>query len=120
MYERLDDLPILDSYPSRVPAATWSAWRRYWRRTPRRTCFGLEGMPPLSLLLDEREWVLVDSGQYDMPVLSWSAFEDEGRGLHEPVRCTVRQYHQGAAKFRDKALLLMAAELESRLNPGRR
>lgn len=82
----------------------------------RPTCFGLESLPPMSLLLDEWEWVLVDSSLYDMPVLAWTDFQDAGRAaLHEPVRCTVRDYHQGAPKVRNKALQLLAEELEARL-----
>ncbi|HZV55973.1 MAG TPA: hypothetical protein VFF82_13640 [Rhodocyclaceae bacterium] len=118
MYERLRDCPALNEYPSHIPAATWNAWRRYWMRHPRSTCFGLLELPPLSLLLDEREWVLVDTSLYDMPVLAWSDFDDQGRtALHEPVACRVRDYHQGAAKVRNRALQLMAEELESRLHP---
>jgi hypothetical protein len=120
MYERLKDLPILDSYPSRVPAANWNTWRRYWSQTHRTACFGLEGLPPLSLLLDEREWVLLDTSAYDFPVLTWTEFQDEKRGLHEAVPCIVRHYHQGASRIRDKALLLMVEELDSRMKEARR
>ena len=35
----------------------------------------------------------------------WSSPEE--RGLHEPVPCIVRHYHQGASRIRDKALALM-------------
>jgi hypothetical protein len=117
MYERLRDCPALNEYTSRIPATVWNTWRRYWTHGHQPTCFGLEGLPPISLLLDEREWVLVDSSLYDMPVLSWTDFQDHGRtALHAPVPCTVREYHQGATKIRDKALLLMAEELEARLH----
>lgn len=121
MFERLRDCPVLNEYPSRIPAEVWNVWRRYWMHIHRPTCFGLEGLPPISLLLDEREWVLVDSSLYDMPVLAWTDFQDAGRtALHEPVLCTVRDYHQGAAKIRNKALQLMAEELETRLRQGAR
>ncbi len=117
MYERLRDCPALNEYPSRIPAAAWNVWRRYWMHNPRQTCFGLESLPPMSLLLDEREWVLVDSSLYDMPVICWTDFQDAGRtALHEPVPCTVRDYHQGAAKIRNQVLLLMAEELAARLH----
>jgi len=116
MYERLRDCPALSEYPSRIPAEIWNVWRRYWMQIPRPTCFGLESLPPLSLLLDEREWVLVDTNLYDMPIVAWSDFQDASRTrLHEPVPCTVRDYHQGAPMVRNKALNLMAEELESRL-----
>lgn len=119
MYSRLDDLPALDCYSARVPAVAWNTWRRYWGHFHREACFGLEGLPPLSLLLDASEWVLVDSSQYDMPVLSWSEFQDHGRALHEPVPCIVRHYHQGASKVREQALALMVAELETRLRQAK-
>lgn len=120
MYERLRDCPALNEYPSRIPALVWNVWRRYWPHGHRATCFGMEGFPPMSLLLDEREWVLVDSSLYDMPVLSWTDFQDKGRtALHEPVPCIVRDYHQGAPKVRDNALQLMAEELEARLRKRR-
>jgi hypothetical protein len=120
MYERLRDLPVLDSYPSRIPAPVWNAWRRYRARSHRERCFGLEGLPPLSLLLEEDAWVIVDSSLYDLPILAWTGFaEAEGRGLHEPVPCTVRHYHQGASKIRNQALALMQEELERRMKGGR-
>lgn len=116
MYERLRDCPALSVYPYSIPAEVWNVWRRYWMHNPRPTCFGLESLPPMSLLLDEREWVVVDSSLYDMPILAWVDFQNTGRtALHEPVSCTVRDYHQGAAKIRDKALALMAEELEARM-----
>lgn len=121
MYERLRDCPALSEYPSRIPAGVWNVWRRYWMRSPQRTCFGLESLPPMSLLLDEREWVLVDSSLYDMPVVAWSEFQDSGRSaLHEPVSCIVRDYHQGAPMVRNRALQLLAEELDARLRDGRR
>jgi hypothetical protein len=121
MYERLRDCPALSEYPSRIPAEVWNVWRRYWMHFHRPTCFGLESLPPMSLLLDVREWVLVDSSLYDMPVVAWSNFQDAGRTtLHEVVPCTVRDYHQGAPKVRNQALLLMAEELETRLRQGAR
>jgi hypothetical protein len=121
MYERLRDCPALSEYPSSIPAEVWNAWRRYWIRYQRPTCFGMEELPPMSMLLDEREWVLVDSSLYDMPVLCWADFQDADRtALHEPVPCTVRDYHQGAAKIRKKALMLMAEELEARLHHDKR
>jgi len=56
-----------------------------------------------------------------MPVVAWSEFQDAGRtALHEPVPCTVRDYHQGAPKVRNKALALMTEELEMRLRKAER
>ena len=122
MYERLKDLPVFRTpTPPRRRAAAWNAWRRYREPDASRGCsFGRKGLPPLSLLLGEREWVLTEYA-YDFPVLSWSDFQDQGRGLHEPVPCTVRHYHQGASRFRDKALVLMVeGELELRMKKAQK
>ena len=120
MYDRLRDLPLLDSYPSKIPAGVWNAWRRYIGRKHFEACFGLEGLPPMSLYLDKDSWVIIDSSLYDLPILAWTAFaEPEGRGLHEPVPCIVWHYHQGASRIRNRALELMQQELERRLNKAR-
>jgi len=117
MYERLRDCPVLNEYPSRIPAQVWNVWRRYWMQAHRQTCFGLESLPPMSLLLEAHDWVLVDSSLYDMPVLCWTDFQGKGRdSLHEPVPCIVREYHQGATKIRDRALVLLSEELAARLH----
>lgn len=117
MYDRIKGLPVLDRYASRIPASVWNAWKRYRGRRHREACFGLEGLPPLSLYLDPDAWVIMDSSLYDLPVLAWTEFqESEGRGLHEPVSCTVLHYHQGASKVRNQALALLQRELEERMN----
>jgi hypothetical protein len=116
MYERLKDFPALDRYPSRIPAPVWNIWRRYRLHEGRETCFGLEGLPPMSVILADDEWVIVDTYLYDLPILAWSEFGDAGReSLHEPIPCVVRHFHQGASMVRNKALGLLAEELEARL-----
>lgn len=116
MYQRLGDLPVLDRYPSRISAAVWNLWRRYRRHAKREEWIALEGLPPMSLRLSDREWVVLDASLNDLPILAWGDFQSAGRtALQDPVPCTVRHYHQGASKIRDRVLRLLADELESRL-----
>ena len=120
MYHRLEEVPVLDRFPSRIPAPVWNAWRRFRGRARGPICFPLEGLAPMSLLADEDSWAVVDSSLYDLPIVAWSDFEEgEARALHEPVACTVRHYHQGAAKLRQRALELLREELEARLKQQR-
>lgn len=105
------DVPALDEYPSRVPAAVYNLWRRYWMRHAKPLRLPLENLPPMVLELDERLWVCVDASFNDLPVLAWSDFQDAGRALHEPVACTVTQFHFAASAIRNRALEAMAETL---------
>ena len=121
MFERIKDFPVLDTYPSRIPAETWNVWRRYWINAHRETSFTLQGLSPMVLMLSDDAWGIVDASFNDSPVLIWCDFQDQDRtALHEAVPCTVKQYHQGASKVRDLALKLMIEELENRLKVMRR
>lgn len=116
MYSRLADFPVLDEYPSRIPAATWNAWRRAFRRYPHQIVLELPGLAPMTLVLEERFWVCVDPTLQGAPMLAWVRFQDAGRNdLTAPVPCTVLQYHFGASALRDRALALAASQLEERL-----
>ncbi len=118
MYSRLADFPVLDEYPSRIPAPVWNVWRRVRHCWPRvaQTRFALPGLVPMEIVLEERVWVCVDPTLADAPVLAWLRFSDTGRSdLSAPVACTVLQYHFGASRIREPALLAIAEELERRL-----
>ena len=120
MYHRLDEVPLLDSYPSKIPAPVWNVWRRYRNGAHFPNCFPLEGFAPMSLLIDQDSWAIVDSSLYDLPILAWIEFDEPpGRAIHEPVACVVRQYHQGATKIRAEALQQLQQELETRLEKQR-
>jgi len=113
VYSRLADFPVLDEYPSRIPPATWNAWRRAIRRSPRQIVVELPGLAPMEMVFEDRFWVCVDSTLLGAPTLAWVRFQDVGRDdLSAPVPCTVLHYHFGASKIRDRALALATAELE--------
>ena len=115
MYSRLADFPVLDEYPSQIPAAVWNVWRRAHKREPRlvQRRFELPGLEPFEVILEDRLWVCVDPTLGDSPILAWLRFADTGRSdLSAPVPCTVLQYHFGASRVRERALALIAQELE--------
>ena len=108
-------IPAYDTYPQRVPAEVYNLWRRVWRRTRKPVAFQLEGIPPMAMEMEEALWVCVDVGLNGAPVIAWSDFADAGRALHDPVPCTVTQFHFGASKIRDQVLAVTAAELARRV-----
>lgn len=122
MYSRLADFPVLDRYPSKIPAPVWNAWRRALRHGPQiaQRRLDLPELEPFQAVLEERLWVCVDPTLGDAPVIAWQQFEDAGRSdLTAPVGCTVLQYHFGASRFRERILLAIGAELERGLKSDR-
>ena len=118
MYGRLADFPVLDEYPSRIPAAVWNIWRRSCRRglAHVQVRFAVPDCVPLEVVLEERLWVCCDPTLADAPVLAWVRFADAGRSdISAPVACTVLQYHFGASRVREAVLHAIAVELERRL-----
>ncbi len=118
MYPRLADFPVLDAYPSCIPAPVWNAWRRTLRHGPRveQRRFDLPTLVPFQAILEERLWVCVDPTLGDSPVVAWQRFADAGRSdLSAPVACTVLQFHFGASRFRGRILAAIGAELAGRL-----
>jgi hypothetical protein len=114
--ERIRRMPVLDEFASKVPAPAYNLWRRAWLHWPRPLRFDLAGLEPMAMILEERRWLCVDTSLFDAPVVIWQDFRDQGRdNLHEPIACTVRHYHQGAAKVRNAALEAMVEVLEARL-----
>ena len=108
-------VPAYEEYPHRVPAQVYNLWRRLWRRGHKPVEFHLEGIPPMAMKLEEFLWVCVDVGLNEAPVIAWSDFQDQERALHDPVPCVVTQFHFGASKIREQALLVMGEELTRRL-----
>lgn len=113
-------VPALDEYPHRVPARVYNLWRRYWMRRQTALRFGLVGLPPMALDLEERQWVVVDTSLNDMPILAWNDFRDANRALHEAVPCTVTHFHFGASRLRDRAIERLALRLQRELGQGAR
>lgn len=122
MYSRLADFPVLDTYPSKIPAPVWNAWRRILRHEPRvaQRRLDLPELEPFQAILEARLWVCVDPTLGDAPVIAWQRFEDAGRSdLTAPMSCTVLQYHFGASRFRERILAAIGEELERRLRAAR-
>lgn len=123
MYRRHDELLRLSEWPTTVEAALYN---RVQRAVFRQKAAGggdlrmpLEGLRSLDLILQEGAWIVVDSAQNDIPICAWTDFEsDTGRGLHEPVTCQLRYYHQLAGMVVPKVRAAMDEGLGEMLGEG--
>lgn len=116
LYDRIREMPVMDRYDWRVPAALFNLWRRYWIHHHHRLRIEIEGYEPMAMILDERFWACVDTSLFDAPVVVWMEFEDQGRSsLHEPVPCVMRHYHQGASVIRNAGMEAAEKHLQSLL-----
>jgi hypothetical protein len=114
---RIGDVPAYATRDDRIEARHYNLWRRACGRFGSPLRLPLPGMGGMELVLDEREWVVVDARQNDLPVLAWVNFDDRGRcALHEPVSCTLNYYHFAATRLRAKVLDILEQTLEKRLH----
>lgn len=117
MSTRIGDLPVFAARPERIEAPLYNLWRRARRRFGCPLNLELPGMKEMALVLDDEAWVVVDRRQFDVPVLAWVDFEDQGRdSLHAPVACTLNYYHYMASQLRARVLDLMSETLTARLS----
>ena len=113
---RVDDVPVYEQQSVEVPAKLYNLWRRAKLHLTFPLRFPLQGYRGLVMILDEHEWLCANERQYDLPVICWLEFVDQGRdALHLPVKCTQNYYHYAAEKIREPILELMEQELEKRL-----
>lgn len=73
-------------------------------------------MRGLDIILDDHEWVCVDRAMGDMPTLAWTDFDMSLRtGLHQPVTCQLRFFHNHADLICGSILHLVDRNLEEKL-----
>jgi len=116
MVTRIHDMPVYETRSEEMDAALYNLWRRARLHLKLPLRIELPGLKQMVLIIEDDCWVVVDACQYDMPVLAWLDFQDEGRSsLHTPVTCTMNYYHYLASHLREKVLLQMNEILEARL-----
>jgi len=116
MTTRIHDMPVYAARADQVEASLYNLWRRARRHLDMPLRIELPQLKQMALILEEDCWVVVDQNQYDLPVMAWVEFQDDGRSsLHTPVACTLNYYHYMASHLRQKVLLLMAEALDEHL-----
>ena len=117
MTTRIHDMQAYDVHAAKVDAVLFNLWRRVHLHLNFPTRLALPALKSMELILEEDCWVLVDSQHYDLPMIAWLNFQDEGRSsLHTPVRCTENYYHYMAAQFRERVLCEISKAFESYLH----
>ena len=116
MTTRIDSMPIYATRSDDINASLYNLWRRARMHLSLPIRIDLPELKSMALIIENDSWVLVDPRQYDLPVIAWVNFEDEGRNsLHTTVTCRVNYYHFMATQLRSKVLVLMESRLKQRL-----
>ncbi len=117
MTTRIHDMPVYEAHSELVDAAVYNLWRRARLHLCMPLHIDLPELKQMALILEEDSWVVVNTSQYDLPVMAWVEFQDNARdALHTPVACTLNYYHYLASHLHDKVLSCMAETLESMLS----
>lgn len=114
MSTRTRDLPVYAARPDRIEARRYNLWRLARRRFGKSLRLPLSGVSGMELIMEDREWVVVDTRQADLPVLAWVDFDGRST-LHEPVGCTLNYYHFAATRLRAEVLEIMEQALAEKL-----
>ena len=116
MRSRLLDVPALKIIPSYVEATYYNRVRLALMRLGNPLRIELMNMRGLDIVMTDDEWVCVDRGIGDTPTLAWTGFEATTRnGLHLPVACELRFYHNHADLICGTVLDLVHRHVEKRL-----
>lgn len=117
MKSRLSDIPIIKSVPSYVGATHFNRVRLSQIRLDESLRLELFSLRGLDIVIDDDAWVCIDRTLGDLPVLAWTDFDKNSRnGLHQPVPCKLRFYHNHADLICGTVLDDLGRILERRLS----
>ena len=117
MKSRLNDIPIIKSVPSYVGATHFNRVRLSQLRLDESLRLELFSLRGLDIVIDDDAWVCIDRTLGDLPVLAWTDFDKNNRnGLHQPVPCKLRFYHNHADLICGTVLDDLGRILERRLS----
>ena len=116
---RLDDIPILKSAATTVPAVRYTRVRLALRRLENPLRIELTRLRCLVMFLVEDAWSFFDRILNDLPVVAWTDFAPR-EALHTPLRCSLHYYHAHAAILNNTVLIAMDHILAERLARNRR
>lgn len=117
MKSRLNDIPIIKSVPSYVGATHFNRVRLSQIRLDESLRLELFSLRGLDIIIENDAWVCIDRTLGDLPVLAWTDFDKNNRnGLHQPVPCKLRFYHNHADLICGTVLDDLGRILERRLS----
>lgn len=108
MYNRHNEVPQLDTWPSQVDAHYFNPVQRALKHLGQEIRLELPGLKHLDLILQKDAWIIVDRVLNDYPIAAWCDFQADHRdNLHQAIRCTLRSYHFGARMVLNRTLEAM-------------
>ncbi|WP_316298845.1 hypothetical protein [Aliisedimentitalea sp. MJ-SS2] len=114
-----DEITRQSAWPTKVDAKLYNMAKRAIARLGGDLRVPMRGLKTLDLIVQDEAWIIVDRALDDLPMAAWTDFQDaETRGLHEPVICELRYYHDKARLVIKKALRRMEEELGALLAAG--
>jgi hypothetical protein len=116
MYNRHNEVPQLDTWPSQVDAHYFNHVQRALKHLGNEIRLDLPGLKHLDLILQKDAWIIVDRVLNDYPIAAWCEFQADHRdNLHQAISCTLRSYHYGARMVLNRTLEAMEKQLIAEL-----
>ena len=108
MYNRHNEVPLLDTWPLQVDAHYFNHVQRALKRLGREIRLELPGLKHLDLILQKDAWIIVDIALNDYPIAAWCEFQADHRdNLHQAIDCTLRSFHYGTRMVLSRTLEAM-------------
>lgn len=116
MKSRIHVSTQIKSIPTYIEASYFNRVRLALMRLESPLRIQLANMRGLDIILDHHEWVCVDRAINDLPTMAWTDFDTGNRGgIHEPVSCQLRFFHNHADLICGSVLQLVERNLQERL-----
>jgi hypothetical protein len=97
LYNRHNEVPLLDTWHSQVDAHYFNHVQRALKHLNKEIRLELPGLKHLDLILQKEAWIIVDRVLNDYPIAAWCEFESDHRNnLHQAIGCNIRSFHYGA------------------------
>lgn len=118
MYSRLDEVPVMESYPTSLDATHFNHVQYALKHLGSSIRLQIPRLKHLDLILEKQAWIIVDRVLNDVPVAAWTDFETAHRdNLHQPIQCKQRLYHIQARMILGRTLeameLLLGEQLQA-------
>lgn len=103
--------------PKTIEAACYNQVRLALRRLGNPLRVELPEHRGLEIILEDDNWLCVDSARDDQPIMAWLGFDTRkhNNALHEPVPCQLRLYHIHAGLIMGSALDALEQSLVTKL-----
>jgi hypothetical protein len=106
MNPHIASIPPLHVMRKRIDASCYNQVRLALRRLGNPLRVELPEHRGLEIILENDNWLCVDSARNDQPIMAWLAFDTRkhNNALHEQVPCELHLYHMHAGLIMGSAL----------------